>query len=96
MSENPPDFARAVDLFEAFQKRAPKSGEIVQLGGIQAPVTALAVGAVVDVAYRRLADGKDYRHYFERPLPRLFVSADGKQAFFEGGGYYFSAHGFEK
>jgi len=93
---NPPDFARALDLFESFQGRAPRRGEIVQLGGLGGAITAIAAGHVVDIGYQRLGDGKDYRHFFERPLPRLWISADGRQAFLEGGGYSFTAHGFER
>lgn len=96
MSDLPSDYARAVSLFRDFQHRAPRRGEIVQLGGFQAPVTALEVGTAVSVGYKALGDGKKYYHEFEGRHPRLFVSADGLQAFFEGGIYQFTSRGFLK
>jgi hypothetical protein len=96
MSDQPPDFSQAVALFKAFQLREPRRGEIVQLGGLERPVTALEVGAVVGLAYKALRDGKRYFHEFDAPRARLFVSADGKQIFFEGGVYKFSPRGFLK
>lgn len=97
MSDLPSDFSQAKQLFEAFQLREPRRGEIVQLGGFSAPVTALEVGRVISIGYQALRDGKDYYHEFSSRSPiRLFVSADGRQIFYEGGVYQFSPRGFLK
>lgn len=86
------DKARA--LFKAFQYRYPNGEEIIQVGGLDKPALALLVGNAISIGYKAAGNGRDYYHEFLTPLPRLYVSADGQQAYFIGGGYKFSARGF--
>lgn len=96
MTSLPYDYSQATALFKAFQLREPRRGEIVELGGMGQGTTVLAVGSVIGLSYIALRDGKKYYHEFSSPPPRLFVSADGRQIFFEGGIYKFSPRGFLK
>lgn len=86
------DKARA--LFKAFQYRYPNGEEIIQVAGLDAAPLALQVGTAVSLGYKALGDGKSYYHDFAAPFPKLYVSADGQQVFFIGGGYRFSGRGF--
>lgn len=90
------DLAMATSLFKRFQGRyrEPRKEDLVLLGGMEKPVTCLLVGTALTIGYKALGDGKDYRHEFASPLPQLYVSADGRQAYFVGGGYRFSERGF--
>jgi hypothetical protein len=91
---NPAELDKARALFKAFQYRRPNDGEIIQVGGLDTPQLALLVGNAVCIGYKAAGNGKDYMHNFLSPLPKLYVSADGQQAYFIGGGYRFSARGF--
>lgn len=86
------DKARA--LFKAFQYRYPRGDEIIQIAGLEKPQLALLVGTGVSIGYKAAGNGKDYYHEFSSPLPKLYVTADGEQAYFIGGGYRFTARGF--
>lgn len=89
------DQARA--LFRAFQGRDPRGRELAQLGGVAlGPAVALEVGAALSIGYKALGDGKRYYHEFEGPLPRLYVSGDGRQIFMVGGIYQFTSRGFKR
>jgi len=88
------DQARA--LFKAFQYRYPTGDEIIQVGGLEKPQLALLVGTVDCLGYKAAGNGKDYMHDFLSPKPKVYVSADGQQAYFIGGGYRFTARGFLK
>jgi hypothetical protein len=88
------ELARARRLFESFHNKRHDPLKLVEIdggGGI-----ALAVGRVIGISYRPVSVSTEYYHDFAAPLPRLFVSADGKQIFIEGGGYRFSDRGFLK
>lgn len=104
MSDAPPDpkeLEKAISLFRAFQYRAPRGDEIIELGGggsngIIRPTVALLVGTAVSIGYKATGDGKDYYHEFEGRRPRLYVNAEGDQAYFIGGEYRFTGRGFIK
>lgn len=92
MSENA-EFECARQLFLQFHGREPRNGEISLIPLPKRPVVALEVGRVTQIGYERL-DGKDFRHDFEAPLAKLYVTADGRQVFWTGGGYRFTRVGF--
>lgn len=85
---------KANRLFRAFQWRDAKAGEIIEVGGLEKPAVALAVGTAISIGYKAIGDGKDYYHEFEGNRPKVFVSADGKQVYFLGGEYTFTGRGF--
>jgi hypothetical protein len=85
---------RARRLFESFHNKQHDPLKIVEISGGSG--TAIAVGRLIGLSYRPVSGTKEYYHDFAVPLPRLFVSADGRQIFVEGGGYRFSDRGFLK
>ena len=91
---DPKEIEKDRALFKAFQYREARPGEIIQVGGLQKPAVALAVGTAISIGYKALGNGKDYYHAFEGSLPKVFVNAAGDQIFFIGGSYRFSARGF--
>lgn len=88
------DQARA--LFKSFHGREPRGGEISAVPLPREDVVVLEVGTAVGLSYRASGDGKEYYHEFEGHRPKVFVTADGKQAFLIGGQYTFTARGFIK
>lgn len=90
------EMEQARRLFRRFQYRDPRGAELIEIGLPQKPPVALLVGKAVAIAYKAIGDGKDYYHEFESTLPQLYVSADGKQAYFVGGSYTFTDRGFIK
>lgn len=87
------EFERACELFLQFHKREPKNGEISRINLPKRPVVALEVGHVVQLGYHAL-NGNDYRHDFQAPFAKLYVTSDGRQTFWTGGGYRFTRVGF--
>jgi hypothetical protein len=85
---------RARRLFESFHNKRHDPLKIVEISGGSG--TAIAVGRLIGLSYRPVSGATEYYHDFAAPLPRLFVSADGRQIFVEGGGYRFSDRGFLK
>lgn len=62
---------------------------------VKKPVRSMAVGDVDRIAYYVKGAGKPMMHQFSRRnRPRLYVSANGRQAFLVGGGYKFTRRGF--
>jgi hypothetical protein len=93
---DPAELEQARHLFRRFQDRDPESGELILVGGLKKPATALLVGSAVSLAYNALGDGKNYYHEFEAALPQVFVNAAGDQVYFIGGSYRFTERGFLK
>lgn len=86
--------AAAVRLFESFQEREPREGEIVSIDASPARVLAV-IGELEGVIYKALGDGESYIHRFkEGARPVLAVSHDGSQAYVLAGAYKFTDRGF--
>jgi len=88
------ELERARTLFRAFHGRNPRGSEIVEINPPSKPVVLLEVGSLVQLAYHAKGNGKFYRHNFQSPLARVYVTYDGGQAYIIGGGYRFSPKGF--
>jgi hypothetical protein len=88
-------FEEACQRFERFNRRGPKKGEIIWLGGLVKPTIGLKVGTFVGIAYKSL-DGIENMHYFEGRRPLVFVNSDGNQIYPLGGEYRFTERGFLK
>lgn len=86
---------QACQLFEDFQKRAPRwDSEIVKVGDLAAPTVALAIGRFVGISYKKLGDGKLYYHDFSKSNPpQIFFNAAGNQIYIHGGGYKLTERG---
>ena len=87
------DLERARKLFVDFHRREPQNGEISLIARPKSGAVVLEVGELMQLAYKRL-DGKFFRHDFEQPTAKVFVTADGRQMFLVGGGYQFTRLGF--
>lgn len=92
------DLDAANRLFRRFQGRyrTPQKKDIIELGGLEKPVTALLVGTVIGIKYKALGNGVSYEHLFEDSLPKLYVNAAGDQLYFLDGSYRFTDRGFIK
>jgi hypothetical protein len=87
---------QAKKLFAAFQKRAPRRGEIISIQPPSGEIVALEVGQLVSLGYRKKADGQTYYHEFESPRAKVFVTQGGAQILIVGGGYRLTDRGFVK
>lgn len=80
-------------LFRAFHRRAPQSGEIVEIG-MPGKSEALVIGRLDGVMYSVKGKKKGFVHEFEGRKPTLLVSSDGKQMFVLSGSGKFTGRGF--
>lgn len=86
---------RAGQLFRAYHGYAPtQKADIVKLE-FPDPAVGVYIGEIVEIRYKT----KEHRSVWYHPFgaharPRLYVSADGQQAYIYLGRYRFTARGF--
>ncbi len=90
-------YTKAEKLFRAFQGRAARHDEIVEIKAM--PTVALVVGELDGLIYRAVdhdtGKTKGHIHRFNKQnRPVLLVSFDGSQAYILAGGYRFTDRGF--